>query len=197
MSTTAIVKIIGEPWLSRAKEYRSQHEAFTRAWWDYGKRIGATGIGGAFSGHRPSVFFENGPAPVGWTKPDKSGRSMPKKGSEALAEYMELPAKPSTAGVFGDRIMTDLSYDTPTGWGSGIIGHIIEPASIGWYGETIIALIPHAGRAAAEHLARHPDHTIRHGAAEWTPPDGVEEISKAELDLISAQHRVARERNAA
>lgn len=198
MANAAIVKIVGEPWLSRAKAYREEYMAFVRAWTEFGKSVGATGVGGAFAGGRPSLFFEKETPPAGWTKRDNKSRSCPKKGTQALADYNAMPAKPFTDAIFGDRVMTDLSYDMPCGgYGSGIIGGIFEAANIGWYGDTIIAIIPHAGRAAAEHLARHPDHTVRHGAAEWTLPEGVEEITKSELDLISAQHRVAQERSAA
>lgn len=198
MSNIAIVKIAGEPWLSRAREYRAQMIAFTKAYVDFGHAIGASGLPNGFPGERlRGLFFEKSPPPKDWTKPDRKGIASPKKGTAAAAAFAQLPVKPSSDFVFGDAVVGSLSYDTPCGWGSGCIGYMIETASIGWVGDVLIARIPHAGRAAAEHLARHPDHTIRHGAADWVIPDGLVEISQAELDLLDAQHRVAREKAAA
>jgi hypothetical protein len=198
MSNLAIVKIVGEPWLSRARDYRAQMIAFTKAYVDFAHALGASGLPNGFPGERlRGLFFEKSAPPKDWTKPDRKGLASPKKGSAAAAEFGKLPVKPSNGFVFGDAIVCSLSYDTPDGgWGTGAIGYMIETCSIGWVGDVLIARIPHAGRAAAEHLARHPDHTIRHGAAEWTIPDGLVEISQAELDLLDAQHRVAREKAA-
>ncbi|CAM5764642.1 hypothetical protein [Bosea minatitlanensis] len=198
MSNLILVKIVGEPWLSRAREYREQMIAFTTAWSDYARSLGATGLTNAFPGHRMrGLFFEKAPPPAGWKKPDRKGFATPKKGSPAAEEFARLPVKPRNKHVFGDAIVCDLTWEAPNGaWGGGAIGFMIEGVSIGWVGDVLIARIPHAGRAAAEHLARHPDHIIRHGAADWTIPDGLVEISQAELDLLDAQYRLARERAA-
>lgn len=193
--STIVVKIVGEPWLSRARDYREQMRAFVTAYTDYARSIGATGIPNGFPGERlPGLFF-NSPPPAGWCKPGKTGMSKPQKGSASAQAFAQLPEKPRNKCVFGDAVVSDLSWDGPDGsWGSGGIGLMVEAVSIGWVGDDLIARIPHAGRAAAEHLARHPDHAIRHGAAEWTLPEGLVEISEAELDLMCAQHRVAAER---
>lgn len=199
MSNLVLVKIVGEPWLSRAREYRAQMIAFSKAYTDFAHSLGATGLPNAFPGQRMrGFFFEKAPPPAGWTKPDRKGFATPKKGSPAAEELMRLPERPSCRAVFGDAVICDLAWDAPNGnWGSGGIGYIMEGYSIGWVGDDLIARIPHAGRAAAEHLAHHPDHSIRNGAADWVIPDGLVEISQAELDLLSAQHRVAMERSAA
>lgn len=199
MSNLVLVKIVREPWLSRAREYREQMSAFTKAYVEFAHGIGASGLPSGFPGKRlRGLFFQKSVPPKDWTKPDRKGIASPKKGTAAAEEFGRLPLKPSNAFVFGDAVIGSLSYDMPSGgWGTGCIGFMIETVSIGWIGDVLVARIPHAGRAAAEHLARHPDHTIRHGAADWTLPEGLVEISQAELDLLDAQHRVARERDAA
>lgn len=193
MRNVVIVKIVGEPWLSRAQEYRAQSIAFRKSYRDFALTVGADGAPNGFPGARlPGLIFDKGKPPKDWTKPTRSGFSAPKKGSPAAEAFAALPVKPSAAFIFGDRVEGNLSYDMPCGgWGSGSIGMMIETVSVGWIGDVFVARMPHAGRAAAEHLARHPDHSIRDGAADWQLPDGVVEISQADLDLLDAQYRVS------
>lgn len=197
MANLVIVKIVGEPWLSRAKEYQAQLIAFRQSCRDFALSVGAVDAPNGFPGSPPAglIFTKINPPPKDWTKPTKHGFSAPKKGSPAAQALAALPVKPSTGFIFGDAVIGNLSYDMPCGgWGSGGIAMMIETVSVGWIGDVFVARMPHAGRAAAEHLARHPDHTIRYGAAEWQLPDGVVEISQAELDLLDAQHRVLAEK---
>lgn len=196
MQNVVIVKIVGEPWLSRAQEYRAQLVAFRNSYREFALSVGADALPNGFPGSRlPGLIFTKGKPPKDWTKPTKTGFSAPKKGSASAVAFCAMPLRPSAEFIFGDAVVGTLSYDMPCGgWGSGIIGMMIETASVGWIGDVFVARMPHAGRAAAEHLARHPDHTIRNGAADWQLPQGVVEISQAELDLLDAQHRVATER---
>lgn len=196
MANLVIVKIVGEPWLSRAQEYRSQMAAFRKSYRAFALTIGADSMPNGFPGARlPGLIFTKSKPPKDWTKPTKHGFSAPKKGTLAAQAFAALPEKPSAAFIFGDAVIGNLSYDMPCGgWGGGCIAMMIETVSVGWIGDVFVARMPHAGRAAAEHLARHPDHTIRYGAADWQLPEGVVEISQAELDLFDAQHRVSAEK---
>lgn len=194
---TCIVKIVGEPALSNAKAYREAVIAQARAWTEYAKSVGASALPSGWAGSPPTfLFFQEGPPPAGWTKRDKHGRSNPRRGSPDAAAMAALPVKPSVRGILSG-IVTNLSYTGPGVRGSGGIAFFEEGYTVGWVGDTFIARIPHAGRAAADHLARHPDHTIEGPANGWTIPDGLVEISEAEFDLLSAEHRVKLERAAA
>ncbi len=191
---TCIVRIDGEPLLSRAQAYRQAVIAQERAWNEYRQSIGASGFPAGWPGSSPSfMFFVGSSPPEGWSKPDRKGVSRPKKGSEAAKAMAALPPRPSVRGVLSG-IVNDLSYAGPGISGSGMIAFFDEGYSVGWVGGTFFARIPHAGRAAADHLARHPDHTVDEPAKSWRIPDGLTEISQAEFDLLCAQHRVELER---
>ena len=191
---TCIVKIVGEPALTKVKAYREAVTAQERAWNEYGNSVGASGFPKGWPGHPPGfMFFENGPQPAGWKKPDRHGRSNPKKGSAAAAALASLPVRPSVRGVL-TGIVNDLNYKGADLRGSGMVAFFEEGYAVGWVGDMYFARIPHAGRAAADHLARNPDHTIDGPANGWTIPEGLVEISEAEFDLITAEHRVKLER---
>lgn len=191
-NTTVLVRIDDEPFLSRASAYFDELEAAMAAWRSFALKVGATSLSNPLG----ALGFD-GPAPKGWIAKTRNGRSRPKKGSTDEAEMEALPGHPSSEAVFGDAVLYNLSYDMPCGgYGSGSIGYMFYGPAISRADGVIVARIPHAGRAAAAHLARHPDHTIRYGAAEWKVPEGLVEITEAEMKFIFAKAELDREKAA-
>ena len=180
------VVIEGEPFLSRALAYREHKLAVAKEWWEFARKYG---------GNPPSScsgisLYFNGTPPQGWTKQTSRGWSSPKKGTPAYDEAMKLPRLRSSWEIFGDDVISNLSYEGPDCSGGGGIGFFFFGVPIGWIGDTVVARIPHAARAAQEHLDDHPDHKITNGADTWQLPEGLREITEAQKDLMFAQARV-------
>jgi hypothetical protein len=191
-AATAIVRIEGEPFLSRAVAYFDELVSARAAWAAFGRKVGAARVSDPLG-----VLFFDGPAPRGWIAKTRNGSSRPKRGAAAEAEMAALPKQPSSFAVFGDALVYDLSYDAPNGdWGSGGVGYFVWGPSIGRVDGVHVARIPHVGRAAAAHLARHPDHTVRNGVDVWTLPAGLVEISEAEVKFLYARAELEREKAA-
>lgn len=188
--TSVLVRIDGEPFLSRAKAYFAALEAATEAWRAFALKVGASELSNPLG----ALGFAGAP-PKGWIAKTRNNRSRPKKGSPLEAEMKALPTQPSTYSVFGDAVLYDLSWDGPDGsWGTGAIGYFFYGPQMGRADGVMVARIPHAGRAAAHHLEKHPDHIIRNGAAGWTIPDGLIEISDAEMRFMFAKADFDREK---
>ncbi|MGY3582300.1 hypothetical protein ACVIGB_000775 [Bradyrhizobium sp. USDA 4341] len=186
---TIFVKIVGEPFRSRAAAFFVEFEAAVGAWSEFAKTVGATSLTDPLG----CLGFDGKP-PEGWTAKSRNGRSRPKRSSAYFAKFEALPKQPDSYAVFGDAVLYDLSYEGPHCSGSGAIGSCFWGPKIGRAGDVYVAVIPHAGRAAAEHLERHPDHRITNGAAGWILPEGLVEISEAEKDFIFAEYRLRLER---
>lgn len=188
------VKIVGEPFLSKARAYRDDLQACADKWRSFMDEMGASGVPHCLGG----LNFD-GAAPKGWTKPTrKNGFSRPKDGHPDNERIAALPKRPRTYEVFGDSIINDLSYKGQNGdRGSGGILFYWDGPWVGWAGDTFMACIPDAKAASDAHLAEHPDHEITSGADKWVLPQGLEQISRAEHDLIIAQYKVEQERKAA
>lgn len=182
---TIFVKIVGEPFRSRAEKFFSEFDAAVAEWSDFAQKVGATTLSDPLG----CLGFEGRP-PEGWTARSRNGRSRPKKSSACFAKFEALPKQPDSYAVFGDVVLYDLSYEGPGCYGARALGNCFWGPKIGRAGDTFIALIPHAGRAAADHLARHPDHTIKNGADGWELPSGLVEISEAEKEFIFAEYRL-------
>ncbi|MFA8415212.1 hypothetical protein ACEPTV_33755, partial [Burkholderia pseudomallei] len=118
---TMYVRIVGEPFLSRAKAYREQLAALGDAWKPFVQERGGDGV--SVSGK--ALSFKNGKAPEGWTRPaGNAGMSHPKKGHpdiEALAHLREKSPRPDSRDVFGDEIPLNLSWEAEGG-GRGSCG---------------------------------------------------------------------------
>ncbi len=188
----ALVKIVGEPFRSRAAAYFRAYDAAFEAWAAFATRVGATSLTSPFGG----VGFD-GRVPKGWVAVGRNGGARPRKGSPEAAEMAALPRQPSGHDVFAKAVIYDLSYEGPDVRGSGAVGTMFFGPRLARAGEIWLAAIPHAGPAAAAHLARHPDHRILNGADGWTVPEGLVEISQAEMDFIVAEHNLRREREKA
>lgn len=190
--TTVLVRIEGEPFRSRAMVYFAELDAAAAAWRTFALKVGATSVSDPLG----ALGFD-GPPPAGWIAKTRNGRSRPKNGTAAAAEMAALPRHPSSRSVFADSVIYDLSYDMPCGgYGSGGIGLVFFGPPIARADGVMVARIPHAGRAAAQHLACHPEHTIRYGAADWKIPEGLVEISEAEMRFLFAKAELDREKAA-
>ena len=192
LPTDVYVIIEGEPFLSRAKDFKARSIAAKSAWRQYLCEIGAEqGYG---HNELASVVFPRGKVPTGWTARDRKGRSRPKKGSEAEKKLAALPTLPQGREVFGDAIVEDLRYESDGGHGMGAIGQNFWGPFVGWMSDVFFGIVPHAGNAAKNHLAEYPKDRIIGPAKGWTVPDGLREITKAEYELMLAEHNVKMER---
>jgi hypothetical protein len=199
--TAVMVRIVGEPFLARAKQFKADTIATDAAWTAFGKERGALEF---WSGSRLGAIKFPGPPPEGWGKPKQRGRdygfSYPLKGGAEAEALSALPAKPNPQIVFGDALVRMMSHhdrgDPKGSYGSGCIG---TPWMewVGWTGDNFYGRIPHAGNAVKSHLADFPNDVVEEPAARWTMPDGLELISQARYDLELAQHKVAAEEAAA
>lgn len=182
------VKIVGEPFLTRAVAYRDACFACHEAWEAFRAEKGADGVPGSYSG---GLLF-NRSAPEGWTKPKgKYGYSSPKKGNADIERIAALPPRPRTFDVFGDSVLHSISYEYEGGSGSGVISSQWEPYVL-WVGDDFYARIPDAKAAADSHCYRdRPGFKITNGADRWELTEGLDRISEARLDLAIAQHNLA------
>lgn len=186
------VRIEGEPFLSRVKEYREERHRVTKIVWDFAKARGALEVSGGFA-----MKFPLGKVPDGWKKPDRRGWTRPKKGHPDASAVAELPRLPESKMVFGDALCFDLRWEGPDGsWGGGGIGYFFFGADICFCGDQYFAVIPDTNAAARDHLKEYPDHKITSGADTWKLPGGLTRITKAEMDLAFAQFDVEQERKA-
>lgn len=183
------VRIAGEPFRSRAEKFFAEFDAAVAEWADFARKVGATTLSDPLG----CLGFDGRP-PEGWTAKSRNGRSRPKKSSAYFARFEALPRQPDSYAVFGDAVIYDLRYEGPDCYGSGTLGNCFWGPKIGRAGDVYIAVIPHAGRAAADHLSRYPDHRITNGADGWCLPEGLIEISEAEKDFIFAEYRLRTER---
>lgn len=192
------VRIVGEPFLSRAQAYRKQHGVWCDAWGAFAKERGADGVG--LTGRHLSFKHTN--PPEGWTRPiGKSRMSNPKKGHpdiEALAQLRERSPRPDARAVFGDAVVYDVRWETANGdrggGGIGGFGMVLNGPWVGWVGDDYLGWVPDAEAAVRDFLAEHPDRVIASPAAEWILPPGLIRITEAEYELILAQHKVDEER---
>lgn len=187
------VLIEGEPFLSRVIAHRAETFRVTDAALAFGRAYGASNVPESLHG----LYFTGGKKPpAGWTKPDRKGWSKPKKGSPDAEKMAALPRPPRSRDVFGDAVIEQLSYKYEHGQGFSMIGGFFFGPRIGWFGDTFYAWIPDPRRAVARLLKEHPDATITNGADTWSVPDGLREVSEAEIDLLVATYKVEQERAA-
>lgn len=195
---TTYVRIDGEPFLSRAKAYREKHEAWHSAWGDFSQSKGGTG----FSQNGRDLVFAKPSPPEGWTKPDRHGLSHPKAKHPDLADFERMRAehpRPDPRVVFGDEVCFDALYETADSGGKLSIGGIemtLYGPHVGWAGDTLLGHIPDAEAFARSYAAEHPERRIVGPAGTWAMPKGLTRITKAEYDLVFAQHEVEEERKA-
>jgi len=196
------IKITGEPFLSRAREYRERRDVWMRAWLDYAKRKGAE----SFAENGRELGFKPGKQPEGWTKPrGKHGYSHPKKRHRDEAEMASMRRawpKLKVSDVYGDAVLRNFSWEDPAGktvagYAIGGFDLVINGPWVGWAGDTFLGHIPDPEAAVRAHREEHPGDRILEPAASWTLPAGLERITQAEYELVYAQWKVEEERRAA
>lgn len=186
-----MVRIEGEPFLSRAKAYREAFQEWRVRWSEFAISKGADGHVGT-----AGLTFHSGQQPEGWLKPNSRGFSRPKKNHPDLALLSALPPEPRTALVFGESIIMDCNHEGPgKNRGSRGIGYFFRGLWVGWLGNTFYAKIPHARNAAQNTLSDYPGCRITtEGALEWDIPSGLVEITEAEYRFDKARHDLEEER---
>lgn len=192
---SAYVLISGEPYLSRARQYRILAVQAKEAWRLWAQERGAEEI---VAWHRPSglKFSTNHAPPEGWTKPSRRGISFPRQRSAELGIMLDLPELPTHESVFTDIPDTLRWYNRPFDCGFVMIGDHTNPSPffLGWASETFLAIIPHFGNAVKNHLSTAPeDKIVGPNILEWQIPPGLTQITKAKFELVYAQHKVAQE----
>lgn len=194
----AIVKVVGEPFQSRCLAYRAALESAQNAWREYATGISADKI------LIPSGFIWMDPKKVpktGWTRVGRPPKHFwrPRKNTPAAKEIAELPREPSSYDVFEGAVhygFHGASEDGQESFSSSVSNFIRGPV-IGWVGDLFIAHIPHVGRASRAYAIFAPAGVIIPELfTKWEVPEGLEEITEAEADLIFAQARVDAERAA-
>lgn len=145
------------------------------------------------------IKFAGGP-PTGWTKPDKSGCSRPKRGTlppetqkffTPGGSYWIKPHEELKA--FGDWLKCpfDYSYKSKDGTtsGSNTIGRLFADSFVYWYNPKgpILLVLPDV--AAAKSRAAKKKEIVEDNVLNWTPPKGLKEILSEEWDLMTAKHR--------
>lgn len=194
----AIVKIVGEPFQSRALAYRDAIEKTQEAWREFGRGISADKllIGAGFIWLDPKKVPKEG-----WTRIGKPPKHFwrPRKKSSIAQEVSALPKEPSSFDVFDGFVHYSFSGASEDGKESFAqsVGMFTRGPTIGWAGDVFIAHIPHVGRASRAYAITAPAGvSIPDIYTKWEIPEGLEEITEAERDLFFAQARVDAERAA-
>lgn len=192
------VRIVGEPYLSRAKAYKAAQTAAEEAWSKFSVDRNAS----HYSGHRTleSLTFVNPKTrPAGWGQPSRRGRSFPNQTSTAGRAELELiralPQKPTPWDVFPEsEIPYQLNHRGPGKGdsGGGCFTNRPEP-NVLWVGDDFYGLIGDVYSAAKEMKEKDPEVTIEDGAETWAIPAGLTRISEARFDLAVATYKVAQE----
>lgn len=194
----AIVKIVGEPFLSRALAYREGVEKAHAEWRKFGLSISADRfmIGAGFIWLDPKKVPKEG-----WTRVGNPPKHFwrPRKKSPLAQEVAALPKEPSAYDVFDGFVHYAFTGGEEGGKNSFTegVGMFVRGPTIGWAGDIFIAHIPHVGRASRAYAVTAPSGIIIPDVfTKWEIPKGLEEITEAERDLIFAQARVDAERKA-
>jgi len=189
-------KEVLEGWRNRLVEV----ERGLRAYMD---EIGADGAFRFSSFDKPGAFrFPNNAVPDGWTKASAKGASRPKKtNTDAVArlEGLEWCEGLDTVAVDALQMPVSLSYGD-----EGRQGH--KRLSGGRFHAYSACWTVHADGSVADVILIAPDfqaEAAEHEGEEitWKPdgtapviPEGFRQVSEAEVDLIFAQAKVAREK---
>ena len=196
------LKVADGPLLSTCLEWRERRRLATDAAFAFAKRQGSDGYFPTIDGNLCAITVQPS-TPPGWTilktrrinQPDKLIPLKGSKGDAIRAEIAALPNFPShheIAEAIGHP--QQLSYEYEGGRGFETMGYRLNPVHLGWAGETFIILCPNAERYVAAKRAEHPGCTINQG--EWTIPEGLIPITKAQMELFYAKQAVADEQAA-
>jgi len=183
-------------------------EAWRTAWYeaelrlsDLMARFGADGCF-RFGFEKPTGFrFPQNRVPDGWTKPGPKGASRPKKtntGDQALIDALPWCEDLSRTVQQAFNLPHGLSYEGPDGNGTRYL------TAGGMH--TFSACWTSGPDGIAEVILITPDYAAAarvEGQMRWNPegsspdtPEGFRRVTEAEVDLIFAQAKVARERAA-
>lgn len=186
--------------LKACQEWKERWSTVYDQWNEYAKSIGSKGyfscpVRRSLSGLFP---LENGFVPDGWRISNTSRSSMlvptkkTKVGQRVRAEMDALPKLPLYEEIekligYDPRVQ----YKAGTSSGFHRVGDL-APLQLIWAGETFAIILTDTQPTIDGILASHPDAVFSTG--KWTKPDDLKEISEAEWDLITAQYKVAKEK---
>lgn len=181
--------------------WRTEYRASEQKLLGFMREIGAVGFM-QFGFEKPTFFrFPRDEAPEGWTKPSHNGASRPKKANiEMQRRIKDLPWSEDLDRLVREafNLPTGLSYEGRHGVGSRFLDSV-GPNSFSacWTtdadGRSDVILIVPDYAAATREVEKFT----------WTPqgasaeiPEGFRQATRAEVDLIFAQAKVAREQAA-
>lgn len=177
MHLNHIVDVIieGEPFLSKANEFKRSSQFALEKWNEFREEYGAYAIAPGGTG----LFFD-GKSPEGWTKREgRHGFSRPKRGIEAYAEISALPRFPKAWDVFGDSLIFDLNYELNGKQHSAFVSELWDGPEIEWNGSNVLyARIPNPVDAIAEIKAKYPEAAILDGVDVWKIPEGLRKVQR-------------------
>ena len=199
ISDTLHLVVEAEPFLSVCRAWRARYDEAQNTAYAFCKKHGSDGFFPDIGGDLYAITTQPS-VPEGWSikrskrvaARDKLVPAKGPKGDAIRAEIDALPKHPRHHEIAAAMSHPcQLSYEYEGGSGCGVMGYAFDPVKLGWAGETLIILAPNADYYVQQKREDHPGCTITQG--EWTIPDGLRLITKAQKDLIYAQEAVASE----
>lgn len=175
LNHTVDVIIEGEPFLSKANEFKRSSQLALDKWNEFRDEYGGYAIAPGGTG----LFFDD-KSPEGWTKREgRHGFSRPKRGTEAYDEISALPRFPKAWDVFGDSLIFDLEYEVNGDRHSVAISELWDGPEIEWDAHNALyARIPNPIDAISEIKAKYPTAIILEGVDAWQLPEGLKRVQR-------------------
>lgn len=181
LNHTMDVVIEGEPFLSKAVEFRRTSQIALDKWNEFREKYGAYAIAPGGNG----LFFDE-KSPEGWTKREgRHGFSRPKRGTEAFEEINALPRFPKAWDVFGESLIFDVNYELDGKRQSIVVSELWDGPEIEWNThDALYARIPNPIDAIKELKAKYPKAVILDGIESWRIPQGLTRIRRERAKFI-------------
>ena len=178
----AFFRIVGDPYLARAKTYMRIQNNVHDLWRDFQLQMGAYRYYGGFEIHGLGFSLLRA---KGWGRPNAEGRSIPREGTPDREILSRLPRKPHPREVFPSR-----EFPYSIGWVSqGDLGSGSSPlfeAEIHQVGGDYYAILPDIYQYTKDLKDYDPNVEIIGGVDQWTFPSGLSRVSREEYELERA-----------
>ena len=177
--------------------WRERFHAARDQWHEFGREIGASQLFGFSTFEKPTLFSfpSKSDVPDGWTKPDRRGRTRPKRSNTEFCDRIAaLPEGPSL-----DELAAELGLPTSIQHSHGFcrVGggsfHAYTPCW--WQGGPVILRTSDFRELIAQ-LAAEGCKDVRVNQGPGDIPEGLKVMTEAEVDLGFAHARVAQEKAA-
>lgn len=151
------------------------------------------------TGELRAVVFP-GKIPEGWTKPDKHGCCLPKKGAEWWQRFRQQKGHPDPSVTIAEAFKIPMSIEYSSGGGTGFrhIGSFLHECGFLYMSPDgpYAMWVPDVPGEVAADEAR--GHTVAEPAKSFKLEfEGCRRIESEEWDLLVAQHKLAKKRAAA